>query len=91
MHMRQPPATPGRGATVIVTPELLWKRRAVLEGVAGLLHKGHVSHTDAVDGRGKPCRAIDPEAAAWSLYGALLRVTGGPDRGSSRGAAVSEA
>ena len=39
MDVRQPPATPGRGATVIVTPELLWKRRAVLEGVAGLLHK----------------------------------------------------
>ena len=78
MDVRQPHATPGSGATVSVTPEL-WKRRAVLEGVAGLLHKGHVSKCDAVDARGRPCRATDPDACAWSLYGALLRVTGGDD------------
>jgi len=36
-------------------------------------------------------RAIDPHA--WSIYGALVRVTGGPrpDRGVIYGAAVSEA
>jgi hypothetical protein len=38
-------------------------------------------------------RATDPRAVAWSIYGALLRVTGGPrpDRGVIYGAAVSEA
>ena len=65
----------------------------VLSGALALLQRCHCTGCDAKDAQGVMVRAIDPNAVCWSLYGALLRVTGGPrpDRGVIYGAAVSEA
>jgi hypothetical protein len=45
-----------------------------LSCAVALIQKGYCIGPNAVNG--VAVRAIDPEAAAWSLYGALLRVTG---------------
>jgi hypothetical protein len=50
----------------------------VLAGAMALIGKGYCTRTDARGPNG-PCRGMDPEAHSWSLYGALLRATGGDD------------
>ena len=64
-----------------------------LEGAIALLRRGYCIGPNAKDAKGVAVRAIDPNAVCWSIYGALLRVTGGPrpDRGVIYGAAVNEA
>ena len=51
----------------------------VLAGAVALIERGYCIGPNAVDAKGVAVRAVDPGAAAWSLYGALLRVTGGSD------------
>jgi hypothetical protein len=51
----------------------------VLSGAMALIQRGYCIGANAVDARDVAVRAIDPEAAAWSLHGALLRVTGEDD------------
>jgi hypothetical protein len=48
----------------------------VLAGAMALIGKGYCTRTDARGPNG-PCRVMDPEAHSRSLYGALLRATGG--------------
>jgi hypothetical protein len=51
----------------------------VLAGAVALIERGYCIGPNAVNAKGVAVRAVDPEAVAWSLYGALLRVTGGSD------------
>jgi hypothetical protein len=49
--------------------------------------RGYCIGPNAINARGVAVRAVDPEAAAWSLHGALLRGTGAPTS-SARTSAV---
>jgi hypothetical protein len=51
----------------------------VLAGAIALIERVYCIGPDAIDAKGVMVRAIHPEAVARSLYGALLRVTGGSD------------
>jgi hypothetical protein len=51
----------------------------VLSGATALVRRGYCIGPNAVDAKGVAVRAVDPGAAAWSLYGALLRATGVDD------------
>src|SRR5262249_15459851 len=59
----------------------------VLSGAMALIQRGHCTGPNAKDAKGGS-QATDPNAVCWSIYGALLRVTGGPPhRGVIYGAA----
>jgi hypothetical protein len=51
----------------------------VLAGAIALIERGYCIGPNAINSRGVAVRTVDPEAAAWSLYGALLRATGVDD------------
>src|SRR5262245_56414844 len=76
------PAHRTMGRTIGQEPD--YEHDGCVVGALALLRKGHCTGLDAVDAKSVMVRAVDPEAVRWSLYGALLRVTGGPrpDRGA---------
>jgi hypothetical protein len=50
-----------------------------LDAAAALIRAGYCLEANAQDARRRVCPVMAPEATAWSLYGALLRATGGDD------------
>ena len=50
-----------------------------LDAAAALIRAGYCLEANAQDANRRACPVMAPEAVAWSLYGALLRATGGDD------------
>jgi hypothetical protein len=50
-----------------------------LDAAAALIRAGYCLEANAQDANRRACAVMAPEAVAWSLYGALLRATGGDD------------
>jgi hypothetical protein len=46
--------------------------RAAIDDAMALLRQGHTTKANAIDGAGKPCGVMSPQAVAWRLYGGLL-------------------
>jgi hypothetical protein len=52
-----------------------------LDAAAALIRAGYCLEANAQDANRRMCPVMAPEAVAWSLYGALLRATGGDEYG----------
>jgi hypothetical protein len=50
-----------------------------LDAAAALIRAGYCLEANAEDANRRACPVMAPEAVAWSLYGSLLRATGGDD------------
>jgi len=50
-----------------------------LDAAAALIRAGYCLEANAQDANRRACPVMAPEATAWSLYGALLRASGGDD------------